>query len=65
MKTIIIRKASDCYTAEQLINGKPDQSITELFGTHILPTAFTAQADMQMVMTEVQALNPDAKVVAA
>lgn len=46
--------------ATQLIDGEPDMSLVDLFGTHILPTAFTAKASGEYVLTEIQRMNPDA-----
>ena len=34
------------------------QEIQELFGTNVLPTAYTAGADGEMVRARIQQLNP-------
>ncbi len=39
--------------------GGPDQEIKNLFGSHIIPTAFTCQASCEKVRAEIQALNPE------
>ena len=44
------------------VNGYPDEGIVELFGTHILPTAYTAGADMPEAVREIRRLNPDRRV---
>ena len=36
------------------------QATIDLFGTDILPTAFTTQAPTEMVLARIQELNPDA-----
>lgn len=40
-----------------------DSEIQSLFGTTIIPTAFTAQADSQDVIEEISRLNPRYEVV--
>ncbi len=35
-----------------------DQNIIDLFGTDTLPTAFTAAADAEVVLSAIQKLNP-------
>jgi len=39
-----------------------DPTVKQLFGTDTLPTAFTAQASVDVVRTEIQRRNPGADV---
>ena len=54
VKTIELFKTPKGWMAD-FIN---DAEMQELFGTTIIPTAYTAQADVAHVMREIQALNP-------
>lgn len=60
VRTIILTPTLKGWMATQLIDGEPDMSLVDLFGTHILPTAFTAQASGEYVLCEIQRMNPDA-----
>ena len=42
-----------------------DAEMIALFGTDILPTAFTAQAEAEYVLAAIQHLNKDCKVTVA
>ena len=42
---------------------KPDLAVIDLFGTHILPTAYTEHASGSMVLAKIQSLNPNHVVV--
>jgi hypothetical protein len=44
---------------------KGDAEVVQLFGTDILPTAYTDSAPAEMVCREIQKLNPDKLVVLA
>jgi len=37
----------------------PDPTIVGLFGTHILPTAFTSKKSLREARKEIELLNPD------
>lgn len=39
-------------------NGTPDADMMGLFGTHRIPTAFTAQAEANVVLETIQRRNP-------
>lgn len=61
-KTIQIYIKGNSWIAAFMIDGSPDKEITALFGTHHLPTAFTADASPATVLREVRSLNPDSVV---
>lgn len=65
MKTILLTNdlTAKCWIATELIDGKANPELINLFGTHKLPTSFTNQASGKIVYTEVQRLNPTAKVI--
>mgnify|MGYP000042840099 FL=1 len=42
-----------------------DKDMLELFGSTIVPTAFTAQADQMFVLKEISNLNPHCEVILA
>lgn len=44
-------------------DGRPCIEIIRLFGSHILPTAFTARAPAALVLGEITRLNPEHTVV--
>lgn len=59
-KIIITRDvAAKCYTARRV----NDAETMELFGTDTLPTPFTLNARIEMVLAEIVRLNPDCDVV--
>lgn len=43
-------------------DGSPDQSLIDLFGTHILPTPYMAAFGLERAVKTIQARNPAAKV---
>lgn len=53
---IIISLAEDGYSA--IYQGPGSKPIIELFGTNIIPTAFTARKPLRDVMQAIAALNP-------
>ena len=55
---ITLKRQEDCW--EATFHG--NERVFELFGTYVLPTGFTAQADASMVLAEIRALNPLANV---
>lgn len=61
MKQIRLFKTATGWMAD--FNG--DRDIVDLFGTSIVPTAFTAQADQMQVLKEISNLNPQCEVVLA
>jgi len=40
-----------------------DQDVLELFGTSMIPTAYTLEMPLEEVISRVQALNPDCRVI--
>lgn len=64
MKTIhIYRTAHGWMAAFMDEHGNPDKSIARHWGTHHLPTAFTAHASYDMVRAELAKRNPGYHVV--
>lgn len=61
MKQIIIRRneAGNCYTAQFV----GDDRVKALFGTDTLQTPFTLMASADMVVDDIQRLNPGCLVV--
>ena len=51
------------WTTYQYVNGKPDPALIELFGTHIIPTAFNERMPINEVIAIISKLNPDKAVV--
>lgn len=62
MKKIILFKENDTWMTEELIDNKPSGELVSIFGTHILPTAFTGYCDSDSVKQSIQALNPNVQV---
>jgi hypothetical protein len=62
MKQIELRRTVTGWTATHMIDGEPDQSIVQLFGTATLPTAFTARATCDEVLLNISRLNSDAAI---
>lgn len=62
MKSIQIYLKGNSWIAAFLVNGSPDNEITSLFGTHRVPTSYTAKSDAQTVLQAIQTLNPDSVV---
>jgi len=54
-----------CWTSATYVDEAPDPEIVALFGTHVLPTAFTLKASAKEVGRAIRALNPGAYVWAA
>ena len=67
MELEIILQVSSSYgwAAAQYIDGKPDPTLVDLFGTHILPLPYTSQAPAEFVLKNVTEQNKDAKIVFA
>lgn len=63
-KQIRLHKENGSWIAVHYVNGMPDDSIIELFGTHKLPTAYTDQASAEMVVSELSAKNPGVSIIA-
>lgn len=59
MKQIRLFKTAKGWMADFV--GDPD--MLDLFGTTIIPTAFTAQADQMQVFKEISNLNPQCEVI--
>jgi hypothetical protein len=62
MKQIELRRTATGWTATYMVDGGPDQSIVQLFGTATLPTAFTARATCDEVLLNISRLNSDAAI---
>ena len=58
MKEIVLQNTSKGIVCHWYTNGKPDEYVLKLFGTHILPSAFTSLADPVKVTAEIKRLNP-------
>ena len=58
MHRIILRKTATCWTAETVDGDR--EEIIRLFGTAILPTAYTEKADGKHVRFEIAKQNPGA-----
>jgi len=65
-KLINLYRENNCWAAEFRVYRSgawmPDLAIVDLFGTHIIPTAFTAQAHPHTVLAHIRQHNPDAVV---
>lgn len=61
MKIVLI-KTQKGWMAEYFGKDAYVEKIINLFGTHILPTAFTAAAPAHQVLSAIQQLNPTADV---
>ncbi len=62
MTKITLFKSLGCIMSAQTIDGRPDPTLIQYCGTHIMPTAWTDQADMNEVKAKIQALNPGCEV---
>ena len=67
MNVIYIYKGDVSYLSAHYIKNAsgvtlPDPVLVNLLGTHILPVAFTIDADPKQVVAKLQSLNPDALV---
>jgi hypothetical protein len=50
--------AANCWMSETITNDFPDADMVKHLGTHILPTAFTTQAEGAYVAKRLEELNP-------
>ena len=57
---IIIHRRPDCYESEFL--GPHAAAIRDLFGTCVIPTAYTSVANAQVVRRAIHKLNPGVQV---
>lgn len=55
--TIQVVPAGDCWCADWSNTNQAEQ-VMQLFGTTLIPTAFTRLADAQTVATHIARLNP-------
>lgn len=64
MKTILLTRdlKADLWLAAELVDGQRSPELMAHFGTHILPTAFTAAASGREVYAKISKLNPEARV---
>ena len=53
------------WMAEYLQDGKPCPRITQLFGTHTLPTPYFLTTPSDFVVAQIAALNPGTEVLVA
>lgn len=60
MKTIQLYTKNNTWIAACMVNGLPDKNKIALFGTHHIPTPFTAHATFNEVKNEIQKRNPGA-----
>jgi hypothetical protein len=58
MKEIKLWRTSREWMTAMYVDGAPDPEVVELFGTHEIPTAFTAKADLDTVVAVICKLNP-------
>lgn len=57
MKTLKLIVLNGTWHAEHLVDGKPCDEIVSLFGTHVIPTAFTSALSKAVVRTRLHELN--------
>ena len=62
METIQLYNTPKGWIAVMLVNGAPDKTVANVFGTHHLPTAFTNQASYETVKAALAKLNPNATI---
>ncbi len=60
MNAIIVKKDHEAkaYTASFYVDGEYDLEIVGLFGTHIIPTPFTLNANPATVVATISQKNP-------
>lgn len=54
-----VERTAKGYVVHHLLGNRPDQNVITYFGTHILPTPFTALSDFDGVLAKIRKLNPD------
>jgi hypothetical protein len=57
-KEIMLQNTAAGIMAHWMSNGRPDAETVRLFGTHIIPTAYTSTASMARVADEIKKRNP-------
>ncbi len=57
-KQIRLYKSPDAIMAEFTVDGWPDKSISDVMGTHILPTAYTNKESLVEAGHAIGLLNP-------
>lgn len=62
MREMRLSIGSSGWEAAKYLDGRPDAETVDLFGTHVLPTAFTALARYEDVRAALQRLNPSVRV---
>ena len=65
MKEMRVYLEGDSWVVAHYINGEPDPSVIELFGTHVLPTPYLAGKSGQEVVAKLQSTNPGVLVIIA
>ena len=60
MHKIILFIEDNTWMSEEYIDGNPNPELLTLFGTHIIPTAFTSKAKPEQVTKELKRLCPKA-----
>ena len=68
MKRIDVYRTQEGWIADHFVMSdatgwKPDQEVINLFGTHTLPTSFSAEAPEWEVVPALMKLNPEYKIV--
>lgn len=58
MNSIQLYNTESGWMAAFITNGAPDAEMVAMFGTHHLPTAFTARASYETVRDEIAIQNP-------
>ena len=64
-KTMILSNKGNCWIAAHFEDGKPEERILELMGTHRIPTPFTPSVSGQIVKARLEKSNPDYTVILA
>ena len=59
--TILVTRSARGFDAT--FSGPEAENVIRLFGTNVIPTAFTPKARIETVMSELQRLNPGALVI--
>jgi len=59
MRTIRLIWVPAYWLAEFCQDGKPDELVSDVFGTHVVRTAFSGDMSKEMVSQAMQAMNPE------
>ena len=58
MKEMRVYLEGRSWVVAKYIDGEPDRSVVDLFGTHVLPTPYLAAMSGQDVIGKLQSINP-------